>query len=81
MKTADKLMQFRQQCEREAGVPVTSIKVPLTHALFDICNALKLPKKAQRKVLGKRGYQRLEDFREFRAVLVDNKKNGKHKEL
>ena len=80
MKTADRLMKFREQCECDAGVPVTRIKVPLTYALFDVCNALKLPKKSQRKVLGKRGYQRLEDFRKFRAVLVDDKKAKPNKE-
>ena len=55
MKTANKLQQFRRQCEKDAGVPSAAIHVPLLSVLVDVCRALKLSKKQTRQVLGEHG--------------------------
>ena len=55
MKTVNKLQQFRQQCENDAGVPSAAIHVPLLSVLVDVCHALKLSKKQTQKVVGKQG--------------------------
>ena len=55
MKTANKLQQFRQQCEKDAGAPSAAIHVPLLSVLVDVCHALKLSKKQTQKVVGKQG--------------------------
>lgn len=69
MKTADKLRKFRQDCEKESGQPVQNIELPLSHVLADICAALKLPARTQRKVIGRRAYVRLETLRDHRIEL------------
>ena len=69
MKTADKLRKFRQQCERQTGTDATEIEVPLSHVLDDVCQALKLPIRQRRRVLGRKSYVKLEDIREMRMEL------------
>ena len=71
MKLVDKLRKFRQQCERQSGVPATDIEVPLSHVLDDMCQTLKLPAKQRRKVLGRRGWQRFEEIRDMPVRVVD----------
>ena len=55
MKTANKLQQFRRQCEKDAGVPSAAIHVPLLSVLVDVCRTLKLSKKQTRQVIGEQG--------------------------
>jgi hypothetical protein len=55
MKTANKLQQFREQCEKDAGVPSAAIHEPLLCVLVDVCRVLKLSKKQTQKVIGKQG--------------------------
>ncbi len=56
MKTANKLRQFRQQCEKDAGTPSAAIHVPLLSVLVDVCRTLKLSKKQTRQVIGEQGH-------------------------
>ena len=55
MKTANQLQQFREQCEKDAGVPSAAIHVPPLSVLVDVCRVLKLSKKQTQKVIGKQG--------------------------
>lgn len=75
MKTADKLRKFRQDCEREARAPAHQIEVPLLHLLNDVCTALQLTPRNTKKVLGRKGVQRLVTERQWTAELVDKKTN------
>ena len=74
MKRADKLRHFRQQYERETGHPAQEIDLPLSHLLADICRLFGFPPKTQRKVLGRKNYQRLEHLVEWRVELKDKPK-------
>jgi hypothetical protein len=69
MKTATKLKRFRQQCEREAGCSAHRIKLPLSHVLADVCQALKLSRADKRKVIGRATVTRLEDVKTWRVSL------------
>ena len=69
MKTARKLKKFRQRCERQAGVPATRIRLPLTHLLDDLCQVHGLSKKQRRQVLGSRGVTLLDDMQTWRVAL------------
>jgi hypothetical protein len=71
MKAADKLRKFRQQCEREAGASAAYIEVPLAHILDDVCKVLNLPTRQHRRVVGRKGYIKLEDTRVMEATLAD----------
>ena len=71
MKAADKLRKFRQQCEREAGTSAAEIEVPLAHVLDDVCQALHLPVRQRRRVVGRKGYTLLEDTRDMQVDLAD----------
>ena len=64
-----KLRKFRQECERQSGKKPEEIELPLLHVLDDICVALGLGRAARRKVLGRRGIQKLEDIRSWRVTL------------
>jgi hypothetical protein len=69
MKSADKLIQFRKQVERETDMKATDVKVPLSSFLDDVCRLLGLSTKTRRKVLGRTSYTRLENDR----VWIDGK--------
>jgi hypothetical protein len=71
MKAADKLRKFRQQCERDAGTHAGEIEVPLAHVLDDVCRVLNLPTRQHRRVVGRKGYVKLEDTRVMEATLAD----------
>ena len=71
MSRAKRLQSFRRQCERVTSKPASDIEVPLLHVLADICDALKLSKRSRRRVLGSKGWQHLEDYREWRVNLKD----------
>ena len=55
MKTANRLRQFRERCERDAGTHASKIEVPLLSVLSDVCKALQLSPKEKQRVLGRRG--------------------------
>lgn len=57
MKTAKRLRQFRERCERDAGTHASKIEVPLLSVLADVCRALQLSPNEKRQVLGRRGKQ------------------------
>jgi hypothetical protein len=67
--SVEKLQQFRRNCERNAGVPAAQIQVSLLHVLADVCTALGMDKRQQRRVIGRQGTQSLEDFQEWRVTL------------
>ena len=63
MKSADKLIQFRRQCEHDTGMRADDIEVPLSSVLDDICRLLGLPTRDRRKVLGRSNFTQLENDR------------------
>jgi hypothetical protein len=70
MKAANQLRKFRQQCEREAGTSADQIEVPLAHVLDDVCRTLNLPTRQHRRVVGRKGYVKLEDTRDMQVDLA-----------
>jgi hypothetical protein len=73
MKTVNQLRKYRQQCERETGQVSGEITVSLNHVLADVCRALKIPSRQQRRVLGRRGGVQLSDMRRWCVSLTRNK--------
>ncbi len=69
MKTANQLRKYRQQCEHETGQASGEITVSLHHVLADVCRALKIPPRQQRRVLGRRGGVQLSDMRRWCVSL------------
>lgn len=63
MKTANRLRQFRERCERDAGIHASEIEVPLLSVLSDVCKALQLSPQDKRRVLGQRGKRTLTNDR------------------
>ena len=55
MKTANRLRQFRERCERDTGTHASKIEVPLLSVLSDVCKALQLSPQEKQRVLGRRG--------------------------
>ena len=45
--------------------------MPLAHVLDDVCRALNLPVRQHRRVVGRKGYVKLEQTREMHATLTD----------
>ncbi len=70
MKTARRLRKLRRHCERQSGARAADLELPLSHILHDVCQALRLPPKKRRRVLGRRAWVALEDIRETRVELA-----------
>ena len=75
MNLATKLRKFRQQCERQAGVSASDLELPLAHVLDDLSQALAVPSKSRRKVVGRKSWVRLENVKSSRVVLKDRSDN------
>ena len=73
MKTANQLRKYRQQCERETGQASGDISVSLHQVLADVCRALKVTPRQQRRVLGRRGSVQLSDMRRWCVSLTHSK--------
>jgi hypothetical protein len=69
MRKVGQLRRFRQECEHQSGKASHEIELPLLHMLADICAALKLSNRQRRRILGRKGIQQLDDFREWRVHL------------
>ncbi|MCS6846527.1 MAG: hypothetical protein RMN52_02280 [Anaerolineae bacterium] len=69
MNLVKRLIQFRQDCEKQAGVPATEIEVSVGHVLDDVCRVLKLSPKQRRQVLGRRASAQLRRSRQERVDL------------
>lgn len=80
MKTAARRSQLSQKCDQDALPCITHFKPPPEKTCFWLCNVVKLSKKNKHRVLKHRIYQRLEDVKPFRAMLVVKKKARIHKE-
>lgn len=65
MKTANRLRQFRERCERDAGTHASQIEIPLLSVLADVCKALQMSPQEKRRVLGRKGKQTLSNDREW----------------
>ena len=73
MSTAKRLRQFRERCERDAGIHASQIEVPLLSALADVCKALQLSPQDKQRVLGRCGKRTLSNDRAW--TLAEQPKN------
>ena len=56
------LQQFRQQCERQTGLPASEVELPLLYMLADVCDALGMSPADKRRVLGQKGVKHLREL-------------------
>ena len=69
MRKLNQLVRLRQQVERQSGKPAAEIEAPVLSVLDDVCTALGFREKDKKRVLGRRGWQKLTNEREWGATL------------